>query len=73
MNYKVQLTLSFSLVKILITVFAELTMGSNRNPKLVRCSSHDMPGSQLTFSMSESFFSSHNETFSSEFRTAVGL
>lgn len=58
LNYKVQLTLYFSLVKILTTVFAELTIGSNRAPKLVRCSSYDMPGSQLTFSMSGSFLSS---------------
>lgn len=47
---------SFSLVKILATVFAELTMGSNRAPKLVR-GFRDMPGSQFTFSLSEKVFS----------------
>lgn len=74
LNFKVQLTLSFSLVKILTTVFAELTMGSNRAPKLVRGSSYDTLGSQLTFSLSERFFQfTENETFPSEFRTSVGL
>lgn len=70
LNYKVQLTLSFSLVKILSTVFAELTMDSNRAPKLVRGSSHDISGSQLTFSL-RVFFLVHREW--NLFRQGLGL